>query len=161
MTLVDVLDTLVVLDDPLGFQDAVKNVIDWVSFDVNTKPQVFETTIRVLCGLLSGHIVPSKPGQPFYLPWYRGQLLDMAHDLGKRLLPAFATPTGLPYARVSVIYISQTLKLISPQLNLRHGVQRGESLDTCWSFLCFDSNISFDSRYGWGRFFDTRVRYSK
>ncbi|KAG8218733.1 glycoside hydrolase family 47 protein [Butyriboletus roseoflavus] len=115
LTLVDVLDTLVVLDDPPGFQDAVKNVIDWVSFDVNTKPQVFETTIRVLGGLLSGHIFASEPGQPFYLPWYRGQLLYMAHDLGKRLLPAFATPTGLPYAR----------------LNLRHGVPKGESQDTC------------------------------
>ncbi|KAH7887820.1 glycoside hydrolase family 47 protein [Phlebopus sp. FC_14] len=115
LTLVDVLDTLVVLDDPPGFQNAVKNVIDWVSFDVNTKPQVFETTIRVLGGLLSGHLFASEPGQPFHLPWYRGQLLDMAYDLGKRLLPAFATPTGLPYAR----------------LNLRHGVQKGESLDTC------------------------------
>ncbi|KAF9247222.1 glycoside hydrolase family 47 protein [Melanogaster broomeanus] len=115
LTLIDVLDTLVVLDDRPGFQDAVKNVIDWVSFDVNTKPQVFETTIRVLGGLLSGHQFASEPNQPFYLPWYRGQLLDMAYDLGKRLLPAFATPTGLPYAR----------------LNLRHGVRRGESLDTC------------------------------
>lgn len=108
MTLVDVLDTLVVLDDPPGFQDAVKNVIDWVTFDVNTKPQVFETTIRVLGGLLSGHMFASQPSQPFYLPWYRGQLLNMAYDLGKRLLPAFATPTGLPYARVSVIRIGQT-----------------------------------------------------
>ncbi|KIK98757.1 glycoside hydrolase family 47 protein [Paxillus rubicundulus Ve08.2h10] len=115
LTLVDVLDTLVVLDDPSGFQDAVKNVIDWVSFDVNTRPQVFETTIRVLGGLLSGHLFASELGQPFYLPWYRGQLLNMAYDLGTRLLPAFATPTGIPFAR----------------LNLRHGVQRGESLDTC------------------------------
>lgn len=100
LTLVDVLDTFVVLGDPPGFQRAVRDVIDWVSFDVDTKPQVFETTIRVLGGLLSGHIFASKPGQPFFLPWYRGQLLDLAHDLGKRLLPAFATPTGLPYSRV-------------------------------------------------------------
>ncbi|KAG1753952.1 glycoside hydrolase family 47 protein [Suillus paluster] len=115
LTLIDVLDTLVVLGDPPGFQNAVRNVLDWVSFDVNTKPQVFETTIRVLGGLLSGHIFASQPNQPFYLPWYRGQLLTMAYDLGNRLLPAFATPTGLPFARV----------------NLRHGVQRGESLETC------------------------------
>ena len=79
---------------------AVRNIIDWVSFDVNTKPQVFETTIRVLGGLLSGHIFANQTGQPFYLPWYKGELLSLAHDLGKRLLPAFATPTGLPYARV-------------------------------------------------------------
>lgn len=102
LTLIDVLDTFVVLDDRPGFEKAVKNVIEWVSFDVNTKPQVFETTIRVLGGLLSGHIYANQTGQPFYLPWYRGELLSMAHDLGKRLLPAFSTPTGLPYARVII-----------------------------------------------------------
>ncbi|KAJ6539265.1 alpha mannosidase-like protein [Mycena capillaripes] len=115
LTLIDVLDTLVVLDDRAGFEQAVKNVIQWVSFDVNTRPQVFETTIRVLGGLLSGHIFANQTGQPFFLPWYRGELLEMAHDLGKRLLPAFSTPTGLPYARI----------------NLRHGVLRGEGLETC------------------------------
>lgn len=100
VTLLDVLDTLVVLDDRQGFERAVRNVIDWVSFDVNTKPQVFETTIRALGGLLSGHIFANQTGQPFYLPWYRGELLNLAHDLGERLLPAFSTPTGIPYARV-------------------------------------------------------------
>lgn len=99
LTLVDVLDTIVVLDDPKGFEDAVRNVIDWVSFDVNTKPQVFETTIRVLGGLLSGHTFADKAGQKFHIPWYRGELLDMAYDLGQRMLPAFDTPTGIPFAR--------------------------------------------------------------
>ena len=37
---------------------------------------------------------------------YDGQLLRLAYDLGQRLLPAFHTPTGLPY----------------PRVNLRHGV---------------------------------------
>lgn len=103
LTLVDVLDTLVVLDDREGFEKAVKNIIRWVQFDVNTKPQVFETTIRVLGGLLSGHIFASRQGQSFFLPWYRGELLELAHDLGNRLLPAFSTRTGLPFARVLFI----------------------------------------------------------
>ena len=89
-----------VLNDPPGFEDAVRKIIRWVTFDVNTKPQVFETTIRVLGGLLSGHIFADKPGQPFHLSWYRGELLQLAYDLGVRLLPAFHTLTGLPYARV-------------------------------------------------------------
>jgi mannosidase alpha-like ER degradation enhancer 1 len=101
LTLIDSLDTLVVLNDRAGFEDAVRKIIHWVSFDVNTKPQIFETNIRVLGGLLSGHLFASRTGQPFHLPWYRGELLTMAHDLGQRLLPAFSTPTGLPYARVS------------------------------------------------------------
>lgn len=107
LTLIDVLDTLVVLNDREGFEAAVKNVIQWVSFDVNTKPQVFETTIRVLGGLLSGHIFANESG-PFHLPWYRGELLDMAHDLGKRLLPAFSTPTGIPFARVRCSILHQS-----------------------------------------------------
>ncbi|KAI0751326.1 alpha-mannosidase [Daedaleopsis nitida] len=115
VTLVDALDTFVVLNDQPGFERAVKDVIDWVSFDVNTKPQVFETTIRVMGGLLSGHQFANRTGQPFHIPWYRGELLNMAYDLGLRLLPAFATPTGLPYSRI----------------NLRHGVPKGESTDTC------------------------------
>jgi ER degradation enhancer, mannosidase alpha-like 1 len=101
LTLIDSLDTLVVLNDPAGFEDAVRKVIYWVSFDVDTKPQIFESNIRVLGGLLSGHLFASQPGQPFHLQWYRGELLAMAHDLGQRFLPAFSTPTGLPYARVS------------------------------------------------------------
>ncbi|PPQ64702.1 hypothetical protein CVT24_008329 [Panaeolus cyanescens] len=115
LTLIDVLDTLVVLDDRIGFEKAVKNVIDVVSFDVDTRPQLFETTIRVMGGLLSGHIFADQKNQPFHLPWYKGELLDLAYDLGKRLLPAFSTPTGLPYARV----------------NLRKGVLKGESVETC------------------------------
>lgn len=35
-----------------------------------------------------------------YMPWYRGELLEMAKDLGYRLLPAFNTSTGIPHARV-------------------------------------------------------------
>ena len=94
------LDTFVILNDRPGFEGAVKTAIQWVQFDVNTRPQVFETNIRALGGLLSAHIFASQSGHPFYLDWYRGELLDMAHDLGNRLLPAFSTPTGIPYARV-------------------------------------------------------------
>ena len=100
LTLLDVLDTFVVMGDPNGFDVAVRNTLNWVSMDVNTKPQVFETTIRVLGGLLSAHIFASDPKGRFYLSWYSGELLTMAHDLGRRMLPAFATPTGIPYARV-------------------------------------------------------------
>ncbi|KAA1466194.1 alpha-mannosidase [Dentipellis sp. KUC8613] len=115
LTLVDSLDSLIVLNDRAGFELAVRNVIDYVSFDVDTKPQVFETNIRVLGALLSAHIFASQVNGTFNLPWYRGQLLALAHDLGTRFLPAFATSTGIPYART----------------NLRYGVPRGESVETC------------------------------
>lgn len=44
--------------------------------------------------------------------WYSGGLLDLAYDLGKRLLPAFDTRLGIPVHRV----------------NLRTGVPRGQGL---------------------------------
>lgn len=99
-------------------------------FDLDSKVQVFETVIRGVGGLLSAHlfavgelpILGYKPrvrektdassGIPVWsIKWsptftYDGQLLRLAHDLAKRLLPAFYTPTGLPY----------------PRVNLRHGV---------------------------------------
>ena len=34
------------------------------------------------------------------MSWYRGELLDLAKDLGYRFLPAFNTTTGIPFGRV-------------------------------------------------------------
>lgn len=105
-----------------------------MSFDVNTKPQIFETTIRVMGGLLSAHIFASDPKHDYYLDWYNGELLAMAHDLGRRMLPAFSTPTGIPLSRVSTSYFLKfwaSVLMLDHQLNLRHGVPFGESVDTC------------------------------
>jgi len=135
VTLVDVLDTFVVLGDIQGFETAVKNVIKAVSFNVNTRPQVFEATIRVLGGLLSAHIFASRPNQPFYLPWYKDELLYMAHDLGNRLLPAFSTPTGIPYARVRTLRPIYSSVFIPRQIHLKLGVLQGEGYETCTSPL--------------------------
>src|SRR6201999_2390855 len=69
-----VLDTFIALEDRHGFETAVRNVIEHVSFDVDTKPQFFELTIRALGGLLSGHIYASDSLSAYRIPWYRGQL---------------------------------------------------------------------------------------
>ena len=56
-------------------------------------------------GLLSGHILAEYLQQRAdIMPWYRGELLDLAKDLGYRFLPAFNTTTGIPYGRVSLIH---------------------------------------------------------
>lgn len=50
------------------------------------------------------------------ISWYTDELLHMAHDLGRRLLPAFQNSlTGLPWARV----------------NLKHGLSQTENVETC------------------------------
>lgn len=100
-------------------------------FRLDSKVQVFETVIRGVGGLLSAHLFavgdlpirihrpqehtpkPEARRQPSHgdpgFDWpngfrYDGQLLRLALDLGKRLLPAFNTPTGIPYPRVNLMY---------------------------------------------------------
>lgn len=63
---------------------------------------------------MSIHLLAEKYSPQFSRP-YNGEVLKMAEDLGNRLLPAFNTPTGIPYSRV----------------NLRYGVMKGETQETC------------------------------
>ena len=101
LQVVDFLDTFVVMNDSKGFQTAVAQVIQHVSFDKDSKVQVFEVTIRVLGGLLSAHIFASDPQYGFAIPWYTDELLSMSRDLARRMLPAFSnSPSGIPFARV-------------------------------------------------------------
>ena len=101
-------------------------------FNVDSKVQVFETVIRGVGGLLSAHLfaVGELPIRGYHPPaahasyarawdksgfnpkwtgirWrngfvYDGQLLRLAHDLGRRIIPAFFSPTGIPYPRVNL-----------------------------------------------------------
>ncbi|PLW45188.1 hypothetical protein PCANC_11314 [Puccinia coronata f. sp. avenae] len=119
MTLIDTLDTLIALRDYENFSLAVQRIVEQIpNFDLDSKVQVFETTIRVLGGLLSGHLFAQDPGHLWGHPiqGYDNQLLFLAKDLADRILPAFhASATGIPYARV----------------NLRYGVVDGEGTETC------------------------------
>ncbi|GLE03772.1 hypothetical protein PINS_up012674 [Pythium insidiosum] len=112
LTLIDTLDTLAILEDGPAFRHAVALVVARSSFDVDTEVSVFETTIRVLGGLLSAHLFAEDPARGLFAQGdYRGELLELARDLGDRLLPAFETPTGIPFGTV----------------NLRRGVPEGET----------------------------------
>lgn len=57
VTLVDSLDTLAVLGDITEFERAVRLIIRDVSFDTDVIVSVFETNIRMVGGLLSGHVL--------------------------------------------------------------------------------------------------------
>ncbi|XP_063982642.1 ER degradation-enhancing alpha-mannosidase-like protein 3 [Diachasmimorpha longicaudata] len=103
LTLVDTLDTLVVLGDLGEFENAVKLVIKDVNFDTDVIVSLFETNIRMLGGLLSAHILAEYlQTRADIMPWYRGELLNMAKDLGYKFLPAFNTTTGIPYGRINL-----------------------------------------------------------
>ncbi|KAF3834925.1 hypothetical protein F7725_027483 [Dissostichus mawsoni] len=87
LTLIDTLDTLVLLNKTTEFEAAVRRVLKDVRLDNDIVVSVFETNIR-------------EGGQN--MQWYQDELLHMAKDLGLRLLPAFNTSSGLPYPRVNL-----------------------------------------------------------
>lgn len=121
LTLIDTLDTLVVLNKLDEFEDAVRKAVTDVRLDNDVVVSVFETNIRVLGGLLGAHVMADLLRQRGErMQWYRDELLHMAKELGHRLLPAFNTTSGLPY----------------PKVNLRYGVlnplsRTGTESDTC------------------------------
>jgi hypothetical protein len=91
MTPVDALDTLLLM----GLKDeaarAENLIAERLSFDLDAPVKNFEITIRVLGGLLSAHQMTGDP-----------RLLRLAEDLGRRLLPVFDSPTGMPYTFVNL-----------------------------------------------------------
>ncbi|KAK1155574.1 ER degradation-enhancing alpha-mannosidase-like protein 3 [Acipenser oxyrinchus oxyrinchus] len=105
LTLIDSMDTLVLLNRLDEFEEAVKKVIVDVRLDHDVVVSVFETNIRVLGGLLGAHVMATMLQQrQERMQWYKDELLAMATDLGHRLLPAFNTTSGLPYPRVNLRY---------------------------------------------------------
>lgn len=91
MTPVDALDTMIImgLDDEAA---ATKQyIIDNLSFDKDMEVQNFEITIRLLGGLLTNYQLTGDK-----------RLLNLAEDLGNRLLPVFNSPTGMPYRYVNL-----------------------------------------------------------
>jgi ER degradation enhancer, mannosidase alpha-like 2 len=91
MTPVDALDTLI-LAGAKDEADAARELIAAkLNFDQDIYVKNFEITIRLLGGLLSGYQLSGDE-----------RLLKKAEDLGKRLLPVFDSPTGLPYVNVNL-----------------------------------------------------------
>ncbi|CAK7327170.1 unnamed protein product [Dovyalis caffra] len=104
LTLIDSLDMLALLGDQERFTSSVEWIGKNLRFDINKTVSVFETTIRVLGGLLSAHLIASDYATGMRIPSYDNQLLHLAEDLGRRVLPAFETPTGIPFGSVNLLY---------------------------------------------------------
>jgi len=91
MTPVDALDTLILMNLDAEAAKAKALIVSNLSFDRNIYVKNFEITIRLLGGLLSSYQLTGDK-----------RLLRLAEDLGDRLLPAFNSPTGLPYVYVNL-----------------------------------------------------------
>jgi len=91
MTSVDALDTMILMGLTAEADSAREYIARHLSFDRDVEVKNFEFTIRFLGGLLSSYQLTGDR-----------RLLDLAADLGRRLLPAFKSPTGLPYVMVNL-----------------------------------------------------------
>src|SRR5579864_5799389 len=89
MTPVDALDSLLLMGldgEAAKARALIVERLGPAAFDRDLSVKTFEITIRLLGGLLSGWQMSGDP-----------RLLRLADDLGTRLLPAFASPTRMPY----------------------------------------------------------------
>uniref|UniRef100_A0A671NUS6 alpha-1,2-Mannosidase n=1 Tax=Sinocyclocheilus anshuiensis TaxID=1608454 RepID=A0A671NUS6_9TELE len=104
LTLIDALDTLLILGNHTEFQRVATLLQDMVDFDTDVNASVFETNIRVVGGLLSAHLLSKRAGMEVEEGWpCSGPLLRIAEDAARKLLPAFQTPTGMPYGTVNLL----------------------------------------------------------
>ncbi|KAI3877938.1 hypothetical protein MKX03_005733 [Papaver bracteatum] len=104
LTLIDSLDTLALLGDRERFSASVEWIGKNIRFDINKTVSLFETTIRILGGLLSAHLIASDYATGMRVPSYNDELLHLSEDLAQRLLPAFDTPTGIPFGSVNLLH---------------------------------------------------------
>ncbi|XP_010913489.1 alpha-mannosidase I MNS5 isoform X2 [Elaeis guineensis] len=138
LSLIESLSSLVVLGNFTEFQRGVLWLSDNLTFDVDARVNLFECNIRVLGGLISAHILATDTKSRLDHGLYKNQLLNLAEDLGQRFLPAFDSPTGLPYAWI----------------NLKNGVMENETTETstsgCGSLILEMgalSRLTGDSKY--------------
>ncbi|KAG5536813.1 hypothetical protein RHGRI_024294 [Rhododendron griersonianum] len=117
LTLIESLSSLVIMGNNTEFERAVLWLSDYLTFDVDARINLFECNIRVLGGLVSAHILATDSTNRLVQGNYKNQLLILADDLGRRFLPAFDTPTGMPYAWI----------------NLKYGVMDNETTETSTS----------------------------
>ncbi|WVQ81946.1 hypothetical protein IAT38_004073 [Cryptococcus sp. DSM 104549] len=100
-TIVDAIDSLLIMDLIPEYTRARDWCRDHLNFERNAEFNTFETTIRILGGLLSAHYLTSVHPSPAIqadAPLY----LDLATDLGERLLGAFSSPSGIPWSGINL-----------------------------------------------------------
>ncbi|TVY57098.1 Mannosyl-oligosaccharide 1,2-alpha-mannosidase [Lachnellula cervina] len=135
--IVDALDTMMLMNLTSRLTHAREWITTKLDYDQNQEVNTFETTIRMLGGLLSAHYLSTEfpemapladddegtPGEDLYL--------EKAKDLADRLMGAFDSPSGVPYASVNLQKVqgipshddggaSSTAEAASLQLELKY-----------------------------------------
>ncbi|MFI5780076.1 glycoside hydrolase family 47 protein [Nocardia sp. NPDC051570] len=91
LSIIEALDTLYVMELDTELAAAVAWIEQHLDFDIDGDFHVFEAIIRVVGGLLAGYLATDNK-----------KLLALTVDLADRLMPAFASPTGMPYQYVNL-----------------------------------------------------------
>ena len=91
MTPVDAFDTMILMGLKKQADEAKELIFNNLSFDQDISVKTFEITIRMLGGLLSSYQLDGDK-----------RFLSLSEDLGKRLLPAFNSKTGMPYGYINL-----------------------------------------------------------
>ncbi len=89
MTPVDAYDSFVLLGLIKEADEAKTIILSTLNFDIDNDVQVFEITIRLLGGLITAYELDGDK-----------RFLQLASNLADRMMPAFNTPTGMPYRYV-------------------------------------------------------------
>lgn len=89
MTPVDAFDTFTLLGLNAEAHEAKQLILTQLNFNIDNDVQVFEITIRLLAGLITAYELDGTK-----------KFITLAIDLADRLMPAFNTPTGMPYRYV-------------------------------------------------------------
>lgn len=92
-TLIDSLDTLYIMGLDEQFQRAREWVANSLDFNKDYDASVFETTIRIVGGLLSAYDLSNDK-----------MFLEKAQDIADRLLPAWDTSSGIPYNIINLAH---------------------------------------------------------
>jgi endoplasmic reticulum Man9GlcNAc2 1,2-alpha-mannosidase len=106
--IIDSLDTLMLMNLTSRLHHAREWILETLTWDQDQDVNTFETTIRMLGGLLSAHYLttefpnmaplseddPGTPGEDLFL--------EKAKDLADRLISAFDTQTGIPLSSVNL-----------------------------------------------------------
>lgn len=93
VTMIDSLDTLLIMGMYAEYKEAVNYIVDHVYLDQQEDVNLFELTIRVLGGLLSAYELDNQMD-------YR--LLNKTIHIADSLLFAFDSPTGIPYGTLGM-----------------------------------------------------------
>lgn len=106
--IIDALDTMMLMNLTSRVAHAREWIANSLTYDQDQDVNTFETTIRMMGGLLSAHYLsnayPELAAQADDDPGARGEdlYLEKAKDLADRLMSAFGSDSGVPYASVNL-----------------------------------------------------------